>query len=90
MTSLPQTVPIINFIVEFLGSLPNQDVGQGQLEIDPLPSEMIHDTRLAVTIEAGYLAMGGGLPGFDILLHIVTEATEGRALRISKNSCKQN
>jgi hypothetical protein len=34
--------------------------------------------------------MRGCFPRFDILLHIVTEATEGRALGISKNACEEN
>jgi len=72
MTSLLQTVTIVNLIMEFLRPFSNQDVGQRQLKINPFPLEMIHHTRPAVTIEAGDLIMGGDLPGFNILLHVVT------------------
>lgn len=74
--------------MEFLGSFSDQDVGQRQLEIDPLALEMIQKTWAAMTIKAGDLAMGGGLPRFNISPHIVTETTKGRAFGIFKNSCK--
>jgi len=71
MTSLLQTITIVNFIMEFLSSFTDQDVGQSQLKIDPLPFDMIHNAWLTMTIEAGYLIMGGGFPRLDILLHIM-------------------
>jgi hypothetical protein len=38
-----------------------------------------------VTTETGDLVMGGCFPGFDILLHVVAEATKGGTLGICKN-----
>jgi hypothetical protein len=79
VTSSLQAVPIVDLIMELLGPFPNQDVGQCQLEIDPFPFDMICQTGLTVTVEAGYFVMGGRLPRFDILLHVVAKATKRRA-----------
>ena len=62
--------------MEFFEALPNHEISQGELEIYPLPLKMIQDTRISMTIEAGHFVMRGWLPGDDIFLHIVTEATK--------------
>jgi hypothetical protein len=79
VTSSLQAVPIVDLIMELLGPFPNQDVGQCQLEIDPFPFDMIYHAGLTVTVEAGHFVMGGCLPRFDILLHVVAKATKRRA-----------
>jgi len=79
MTTLLQTIPIINFVMGFLDPFPNHEICYGQLEIHPLSSQMIEETWTPVTIEAGYFVMRGCFPRVDILLHIVTEATKRRA-----------
>jgi hypothetical protein len=76
VTTLLQAVTIINFVMEFLEAFPNNDVGQGELEIRPLPFEMIRDTWFAVTTQTGHLVMRGCFPRIDIFLHVVTQATK--------------
>jgi hypothetical protein len=76
MTPILHTVTIINFIMDFLEAFPNHEISQGELEIYPLPLKMIHDTRIAMTIEAGHFVMRGCFPRIDIFLHIVTEAAK--------------
>jgi hypothetical protein len=62
--------------MEFFEAFPNHEISQGELEIYPLPLKMIQDTRISMTTEAGHFIMRGCLPGVDIFLHIVTEATK--------------
>ena len=76
MTSILQTITIINLIMEFFDASPDNDISQCELEIFPFPFQMIQKTWAAVTTEAGYFVMGGCFPRIDILLHIVTEATK--------------
>jgi hypothetical protein len=65
--------------MEFLEALPNHEISQGELEIYPLPLKMIPNAWFAVTTQASHFVMRGCLPGVDIFLHIVTEATKRRA-----------
>jgi hypothetical protein len=76
MASFLKTVSIINLIVEFFEACPDQEISQCELKIDPLPFEMIDKTWTAVAMEAGDFVMRGRFPIFDILPHIVTEATK--------------
>jgi hypothetical protein len=49
VTSILQTITIINFIMEFLDASPHHEISQPELEIHPLPFEMIQETWIAVT-----------------------------------------
>ncbi len=80
MTSLLKTIPIIHFIMKSFGPFSNQEVGQCQLEVDPLPLQMTGKAWMTMAIQTGDLVMRGGPPGLHILLHIMTEATKRRAL----------
>jgi hypothetical protein len=42
-----------------------------------------------VTTEAGHFIVRGSLPGFNIFLHVVTEATKGRLFRKSENDYEE-
>ncbi len=50
---------------------------------------MVQKAWPAVTTEASHFVVGGGLPGFNIFLHIVAETTEGRAFRKSENGYEE-
>jgi len=76
VTSILQTITIINFIMEFLDASPNNDISQCKLEIFPFPFQMIPNAWFAVTTQANHFVMRGGFPRVDIFLHIVTEATK--------------
>jgi hypothetical protein len=41
MTSLLQTITIVNFIMEFFEAFPHQEISQCELEVSPLSLEMI-------------------------------------------------
>jgi hypothetical protein len=85
MTPLLKAVSIIHFIMESLSPFSNQKVGQCQLEVDPLSLKVACQAWMTMAIKARYLVMRRGLPRFNILLHIMAEATERRALRIPKH-----
>jgi hypothetical protein len=62
--------------MESLETFPNNDISQCELEIYPLSFKMVQEAWAAVTIKAGYIIVRRCLPRFDILLHVVTEATK--------------
>src|SRR4030042_1139337 len=76
VTTLPQAVTIINFVMKFLESFPDSDIGQPELEIHPLTAEIIYHAWPVVTIQTGDLVMRGCLPRIDIFLHVVTQTTK--------------
>jgi hypothetical protein len=43
-----------------------------------------------VTTEACHFIVGGGFPGFNIFLHIVTQSTKRRAFRIAVEAPQEN
>jgi len=51
---------------------------------------MVSKTGFAVTIKAGHSIVGRDSPGFNILLHVVAEATKGWAFRESKKGYKKD
>ena len=57
VTSILQTMTIINFVMEFPNPLSNHKIRNSQLEIAPFPFQMIQNTWTAVTIEAGHFVM---------------------------------
>jgi hypothetical protein len=50
---------------------------------------MVQKTWPAVTTEASHFVVGGSLPGLNIFLHIVAEATKGRAFRKPENGYEE-
>jgi len=52
-------------------------VGQGDLSIDPFPLQMVEKSRLIMALGTGHLAVTGGVPGLDIGIHLMANATEG-------------
>jgi hypothetical protein len=57
------------------------EVGQGDLPVDPFPFHMIEEPRLIVALRARHVSMARVFPRVDIRIHLVTEATEGGCFR---------
>jgi hypothetical protein len=76
VTSILQTITIINFIMEFFDASPDNDISQCEMEIFSFPFQMIQNTWFAVTTQATHFVMRGYFPRLDIFLHVVTEAAE--------------
>ena len=62
VTPLLQAIPVINLIMELRDPFPDQEIGHCEMEIYPLPLEMIEKPGTAVTVETGYFVMGGRFP----------------------------
>jgi hypothetical protein len=61
--------------------LPGDEVSQGDLTIHPLALHMVDETRLVMTLRAGYLSMARNFPGLDIGIHLMAGATKSGGLR---------
>ena len=80
MTSLLEAGRIADLCMGLARFLSGDEVGKRDLSIHPLPLQMVEKPRLVVALGAGDMAVAGGLPGFDIGTHLVTDATEGGGL----------
>jgi hypothetical protein len=67
-----------------------KEIGQGYLAIYPLPFQVIDKSRLVVTFRASDMLVAGSPPRFHIGIHLVTESTEGRGLRKSEKTSKDD
>ena len=76
VATLLQTVSIVHLIMQFSKPFANHKIGHSQLEIHPLPFEVVEKTWASVTFEAGDFIMGGRLPGIYIFFHVVTQPTK--------------
>ena len=77
MTSLLEAGRIADLGVGPARLLSGDEVGQGDLAIDPFPLQVVKKPRLIMAFGAGHMPVAGGLPGVDIDVHLVAEAAEG-------------
>jgi hypothetical protein len=77
MASLLEAGRITDLSVGLAGFLSGDEVGEGNLSVNPLPLQMIEEPRLVVALGAGHMTVAGGLPGLDIGAHLVTDAAKG-------------
>jgi hypothetical protein len=89
VATLLETACIADLCVRHARPFPGEEVSQRYLTIYPFASHMIIKTRLIMTFRTGHLPMAGGSPGFHIGIHLVTEATKGRAFGEFKK-CQRN
>jgi hypothetical protein len=61
-------------------SLSGDEIGQRDLPVHPLPFQMVEKAGFIVASCARGVAMTGGPPGFQINIHLMAEAAEGRGL----------
>jgi len=77
MASLLEATRIADLCVGLAWFLSGDEVGQGDLAIDPLSFQMIDESRLIMALGASDIPVARNFPGFDIGTHLVTEAAEG-------------
>ena len=78
MTSLLEAGRITDLRVGLRGFLSGDEVGQGDLSIHPLSFHVVEKPRLIMALGASDTPVTGGLPGIDIGIHLMAEATKGR------------
>jgi len=80
MTPLLEAGRIADLGMGLARFFPGDEVGQGDLSIDPFPLQMVEKSRLIMALGTGHLAVTGGVPGLDIGIHLMANATEGGGL----------
>jgi hypothetical protein len=90
MATLLKAACIADLGVRRTRPFPRKEIGQGYLAIDPLPFHMINKSGLIVTFGASDMLVAGSPPRVHIGIHLVTESAEGRGLRKSQKTCKDN
>ena len=90
VTAALQAACIIDLRMRFGWPFAGNKVGQGELTVPPFSSEVVRESRLVVTFDAGDFSVGGRLPRIDINLHVVTYTAEGRGLRKLESGYDKN
>ena len=90
MTAFLETTCVTNLCMGLARGLPGEEVSQRYLPIDPFAFHMIEKTRFVMTFRAAYLPMAGRSPRLHIAIHLVAEATKGRAFREFKKGQREN
>jgi hypothetical protein len=81
VTSLLEAGSVADLRVGLRRFLSRDEVGEGNLSVDPFPFEMVEKPGLVMALGASNAFMAGGLPGIDVGIHLMAEAAEGGGLR---------
>jgi hypothetical protein len=76
-----ETTRITNLCMRFAGPFPRNEVGHGNLAVNPFPSEVVEKSGFIVAFRAGHMAMARCLPGLNVACHLMAGTAEGRGLR---------
>ncbi len=82
--------PIADLCVGATRTLPRKKVGQRNLAIRPFPFQVVEEPRLIMALCTGHVPVAGGLPRFDVDIHLVAEAAESRCVRESEEPGDKN
>ena len=80
VTSLLEAGRIADLSMGPVRFLPRDEVGQGDLTVDPFPLQMVEESRFIMALRTGHMAMARSVPGVDIGIHLMAEAAEGGGL----------
>ena len=80
MTSLLEAGRIADLGMGPVRLLSGDEVGKGNLPVDPFPLQVVEKPRFIVAFGACDMTVAGCLPGFDIGTHLVADAAEGGGL----------
>jgi hypothetical protein len=81
VAALLQTTRVTDLCMRFVGSFPRDEIGQGNLTVDPFSFQVAEEPGFIVAFGAGHIAMARCLPGLNIAGHLMAGAAEGRGLR---------
>jgi hypothetical protein len=90
MAAFLKTTRIADLCMGFARALPGEEISQRYLAIHPFTFHMIIQPRLIVAFRTSHVFMGGSPPRLHIAIHLVAEATKGRAFCESKKGKREN